>query len=100
MSVSSFLLDQFIYLAPNIPEGLGMFFHANKITGDYEIINGLNHYIGMKSTSEDFGNLNFYLMLLGFFAALAFLHRIPLNNKKWFYFFAALFLYIWVAGSW
>ena len=53
-----------IYLeAPQYPEGLGMFLHANKITGDYEIINGLNHYIRMKKyIRKIFGNLKFYLM--------------------------------------
>lgn len=82
-----------IYLeAPQYPEGLGMFLHANKITGDYEIINGLNHYIGMKEIhQEDFWEFKILPYALGFFAALAFL-TVFLNNKKWLYFFAALFL--------
>ena len=33
--------------APQYPEGLVLRLHANKIGGDVEIINGLNHYIGM-----------------------------------------------------
>ena len=33
--------------APQYPEGLVLKLHANKIGGDVEIINGLNHYIGM-----------------------------------------------------
>ena len=35
--------------APQYPEGLVLKLHANKIGGDVEIINGLNHYIGMKT---------------------------------------------------
>ena len=87
-----------IYLeAPQYPEGLGMFLHANKITGDYEIINGLNHYIGMKEIhQEDFWEFKILPYALGFFAALAFL-TVFLNNKKWLYFIAALFLIFGVA---
>lgn len=87
-----------IYLeAPQYPEGLVMFLHANKITGDYEIINGLNHYIGMKEIhQEDFWEFKILPYALGFFAALAFL-TVFLNNKKWLYFFAALFLIFGVA---
>jgi copper chaperone NosL len=35
--------------APQYPEGLALTIHANKIGGEVEIINGLNHYIGMKT---------------------------------------------------
>ena len=34
--------------APQYPEGLGLEIWANRITGDLQSINGLNHYIGMK----------------------------------------------------
>ena len=34
--------------APQYPEGLALQIHADGIKGDVEIINGLNHYIGMK----------------------------------------------------
>lgn len=41
--------------APQYPEGLVLQLHANKIAGDVDIINGLNHYIGMKTLhTEDF----------------------------------------------
>ena len=96
--ISIFVPIWAIYLeAPQYPEGLGMFLHANKITGDYEIINGLNHYIGMKEIhQEDFWEFKILPYALGFFAALAFL-TVLLNNKKWLYFFAALFLIFGVA---
>ena len=35
--------------APQYPEGLGMKIWVNKISGDLNTINGLNHYIGMKT---------------------------------------------------
>lgn len=44
-------LWEILFYAPQYPEGLGMLIHINKITGlhehDIEIINDLNHYIGM-----------------------------------------------------
>ena len=39
--------------APQYPEGLGMNIWINKITGDLNTINNLNHYIGMKSIEPD-----------------------------------------------
>ncbi len=39
--------------APQYPEGLGMQIWLNKITGDLQTINGLNHYIGMKTIQPD-----------------------------------------------
>lgn len=55
--------------APQYPEGLVLQLHANKIAGDVDIINGLNHYIGMKTLhTEDFIEfkiLPYILMLFG-----------------------------------
>ena len=38
--------------APQYPEGLMMLIFANKLGGSVDIINGLNHYIGMKTLHE------------------------------------------------
>jgi len=38
--------------APQYPEGLGLSIYANKLGGNVDIINGLNHYIGMKKLHE------------------------------------------------
>lgn len=96
--VSIFVPLWSIYLeAPQYPEGLGMFLHANKITGDYEIINGLNHYIGMKEIhQEDFWEFKVLPYALGFFAALCFLVAF-LNKKKWLYIVAVLFVLFGIA---
>lgn len=41
--------------APQYPEGLALQIWANRIGGDVDIVNGLNHYIGMKTLhTEDF----------------------------------------------
>lgn len=59
-----------IYLdAPQYPEGLGMYIYANKLGGDVEIINGLNHYIGMKTLhAEEFIEFTVLPYIIGFFA--------------------------------
>jgi copper chaperone NosL len=41
--------------APQYPEGLSLKIHANDLKGNVDIINGLNHYIGMKTLhAKDF----------------------------------------------
>lgn len=96
--VSIFVPLWAIYLeAPQYPEGLGMFLWSNKITGDYEIINGLNHYIGMKEIhQEDFWEFKVLPYALGFFALLCLLAAF-LNKKIWLYVLTALFLIFGVA---
>ena len=96
--VSIFVPILAIYLeAPQYREGLGMFLHANKITGDYEIINGLNHYIGMKTIhQEDFWEFKVLSYALGFFAIVAFFAAF--FKKKWgLYLFTVLFLLFGIA---
>jgi copper chaperone NosL len=58
-----------IYLiAPQYPEGLSMQIWLNQISGQVEIINGLNHYIGMKHIkAEMFPEFSFLVYILGFF---------------------------------
>jgi copper chaperone NosL len=58
--------------APQYPEGLVLQLHANKIGGDVEIINGLNHYIGMKTLhTEDFVEFKVLPYIFGFFGLFA-----------------------------
>ncbi len=64
-----FLPVWFIFLlAPQYPEGLTMYIWLNKLTGQVDIINGLNHYIGMKHISvEMFPEFKFLVYIVGFF---------------------------------
>jgi len=64
-----FLPFWFIFLiAPQYPEGLTMYIWLNKITGQVEIINGLNHYIGMKHIkAEMFPEFSYLIYVVGFF---------------------------------
>ena len=58
-----------IYLiAPQYPEGLSMQIWLDKITGQVEIINGLNHYIGMKPLHQaDFFEMKWMPGIIGAF---------------------------------
>ncbi|HQV05865.1 MAG TPA: hypothetical protein PKW62_03825 [Chitinophagaceae bacterium] len=57
--------------APQYPEGLTMNIWINKLSGDVEIINGLNHYIGMKHISADmFPEFKYMSYVVFFFMAL------------------------------
>src|SRR5215213_7277577 len=69
LTASFFLPVWFIFLiAPQYPEGLTMNIWLNKITGQVDIINGLNHYIGMKHIkAEMFPEFNFLVYIVGFF---------------------------------
>ncbi|WP_205573259.1 nitrous oxide reductase accessory protein NosL [Flavisolibacter nicotianae] len=77
-----FLPVWFIFLiAPQYPEGLTMQIWLNKITGQVEIINGLNHYIGMKHISADmFPEFNFLTYIVYFFIAFGLV--VALTGKR------------------
>lgn len=82
-----------IYLnAPQYPEGLSMFIHSNKVSGEYEIINGLNHYIGMKEIhADEFWEFKILPYALALFAVLCFLTAF-FSRKKLLYFLTGIFL--------
>ncbi|MCZ2443979.1 MAG: nitrous oxide reductase accessory protein NosL [Flavobacteriales bacterium] len=76
--------------APQYPEGLMMQIYANKLAGDVEIINGLNHYIGMATLhSENFIEFTVLPYILWGFVVLLALAGI-IGNKKFFYTLFAL----------
>lgn len=68
--------------APQYPEGLVLKLHAHKIGGDVEIINGLNHYIGMKTLhTENFVEFKILPYIIGFFGVVSLL-MVYFSNKK------------------
>ncbi|HRP32113.1 MAG TPA: nitrous oxide reductase accessory protein NosL [Agriterribacter sp.] len=57
--------------APQYPEGLKLLIYANRLDGNVDIINGLNHYIGMKTLhADDFVEFKILPYLIGFFSLL------------------------------
>ncbi len=80
--------------APQYPEGLVLKIHAHKLGGNVDVVNGLNHYIGMRTLNEDdFIEFTILPYIIGGFAALGFLTLI-LNRRKIFNVLVALFLII------
>ena len=78
--------------APQYPEGLVLKIYPNKLAGSVDIINGLNHYIGMKTLhTKDFIEFTLLPFIIGFFAILCFIVTL-LNRKKWLIFLTVLFI--------
>ncbi|KEF37779.1 hypothetical protein M670_03085 [Schinkia azotoformans MEV2011] len=62
------------FYAPQYPEGLDIIVYPYKLAGEIDIVNGLNHYIGMKNFSEeDFPELQYLPYIIGGMALLAFI---------------------------
>src|SRR5437762_5775907 len=73
--------------APQYPEGLTMYIWINNITGQVDIINGLNHYIGMKHiTVTMFPEFRFLPYVVGFFMLLGMIVAISGRRKLLFYY--------------
>jgi copper chaperone NosL len=69
--------------APQYPEGLVLKMHPHKLAGNVDVINGLNHYIGMKTLHADnFIEFTVLPYIIGFFAAFCFLVAL-INKRKW-----------------
>jgi len=82
-----------IYLeAPQYPEGLSMSIYVDHIGGDIDIINGLNHYIGMRTIhANDFIEFSILSYCVMFFSLLFILNGI-FASKKFFYLLSILFI--------
>ena len=69
-------------VAPQYPEGLMLQIFPNRLGGNVDIINGLNHYIGMKTLhTEDFIEFKVLPYIIGFFAAAFLLTAIVARRK-------------------
>ena len=78
--------------APQYPEGLTLLIYADKIAGDVAIVNGLNHYIGMKTLhTKDFAEFKILPGIILFFVA-AFILTAVLAKRKWLYLLLGLFI--------
>ena len=80
--------------APQYPEGLILTIWANKLAGNVDVINGLNHYIGMRHLhTEDFIEFTVLPYIIIGFTILG-LIVLLLNRKKffnsWFYLFIVI----------
>lgn len=68
--------------APQYPEGLLMNIWLTHLSGDVDIINGLNHYIGMAHIDEKmFPEFGFLTIIVGVFMALGL--AVAAVGKRW-----------------
>ncbi len=73
--------------APQYPEGLVMNIWLNDIKGDIDIINGLNHYIGMRHISVAmFPEFSFLIYVVAFYIVLGLSIAIIGNRKILFWY--------------
>lgn len=85
--------------APQYPEGLVLQLYANKIGGDVEIINGLNHYIGMATLhTENFFEFSILPYIFGGFALISLLLIFIAKRKTVFLFFIFYILFVLLAA--
>jgi len=78
--------------APQYPEGLVLKMYPNKLAGNVDIINGLNHYIGMKTLhANNFIEFTVLPYIIGFFAAFCLLVAV-INKRKWLHTLLVSFL--------
>ncbi len=78
--------------APQYPEGLMLLIYPNNIGGNVDIINGLNHYIGMKTLhTEDFVEFTVLPYIIAVFAGLFLLVAVA-GRKKMLYVLFILFV--------
>lgn len=80
--------------APQYPEGLALQLHAHKIGGDVEIINGLNHYIGMKTLhTENFPEFSFLTYIIALFGVVALVVGVSGRRKGLYALFVAYVIF-------
>jgi copper chaperone NosL len=85
--------------APQYPEGLCLEIHINKIGGDLNTVNGLNHYVGMKFIEPDsIKELKLMPYILEFLILSGLIVSIT-GSKKLFYIWFVLFLLLAIAGA-
>lgn len=76
--------------APQYPEGLNMKIWLDHLSGDFQIINGLNHYIGMKHIEQEmFPEFKFMGYVLGFLIMAGLLPAIA-GKRRWLLAFVAI----------
>jgi hypothetical protein len=83
---------ELLLYAPQYPEGLSIIVYPTKLDGKLDIINNLNHYIGMANFSEkSFPELGYLSYLIGGLAALTLIVAL-LRRKLYLYILIGLFV--------
>jgi copper chaperone NosL len=89
---------QILMWAPQYPEGLEMKIWLYTLSGDYKIISGLNHYIGMKHIEVDmFPEFSYMIYIVGVLILVGLVTAI-INKKYMTIVYASLLLLAGIAG--
>lgn len=89
---------QILMWAPQYPEGLEMKIWLNTLSGDYKIISGLNHYIGMKHIEvEMFPEFQYMVYIVAVLVAIGVVSA-AINRRKMTVIYPALLLVAGIAG--
>ena len=84
--------------APQYPEGLNMKIWIDKLSGAFDIINGLNHYIGMAMIKvEMFPEFGYMDYLLGALIGLGLVTAIA-GTRKWLWLYVVVLALGGLAG--
>jgi copper chaperone NosL len=76
--------------APQYPEGLNMKIWLSRISGDFEIINGINHYIGMRTIrAEMFPEFKIMPWLVAGMIVVGLIPAVT-GRRRWLHIFAGL----------
>jgi copper chaperone NosL len=87
-----------VFFAPQYPEGLNIIVFPNKLEGEIDIVNGLNHYIGMENFSEEnFPELSYLIYIMIGLAAITLVTAI-LRKKAMLYGVIGLFGILGILG--
>lgn len=85
--------------APQYPDGLGMKINISSMSGEIKIINGLNHYIGMKTIEPDsIKELKFMPYILGILI-LGGIVIGAVGKKKLLLYYVLFFFVVGIAGG-
>ncbi len=88
------------FFAPQYPEGLNIIVYPDKLEGNIDNINALNHYIGMKNFSEEsFPELIYLRYVIGGLAAVV-LSAALIRKKAYLYGVIAVFAIGGALGVW
>ncbi|UII56558.1 hypothetical protein LS684_03485 [Cytobacillus spongiae] len=88
------------FFAPQYPEGLDIIVYPSKLEGNIDIVNGLNHYIGMAEFSnESFPELQYLPSIIIGFSCLILLVAI-IRRKNFLYGLIGLFIAGGIIGIW
>jgi copper chaperone NosL len=89
---------QILMWAPQYPEGLEMKIWLYTLSGDYKIISGLNHYIGMKHIEVDmFPEFSYMVYFVGGLMAFGVIAAV-VNRRFMLWSYLGLILFAGVAG--